>query len=308
MDYAGEYDGQHESSSIEQYKAFPNRHETSSLTVYPFGHKFCRNPSHQSPRRNWPKNLLSLMSIIASICPIVFSSSIEFPTTTSQSIEVALSVETTTLAFEYNSSFLGFKRSLPELDISDCFVTFKLVSGHYLIDPPYKVVGDTPPGKCLSSCLSDSKCRSVNIDYKRGTCEYLAATMDVSNEYEISTLKASNSQNYFEKICLKNITNFACPSERYWSIEMVKGKILSGIPFKKTLIKEAKTKDQCQSACISYEDFVCRSAEFNNDKEECRIYPFNRFSIENDPNVKLDVTSEDIDYFENNCVRGKHFL
>lgn len=306
MGLADQSDGKHCQSPISDCKASSNRLQLSSPTLYPVGHKFCRIPSHLSSRRNWPKNsLLSLLSIIVLIFPKVCSSASESSIITMPLIEIT-SEETTTQAFELPSSVAGSLRSLPELDTSDCFVTYELVSGHYLIDPPYKAVGDTPPGKCLSNCISDSKCRSVNIDYKRGTCEYLSATIDVSNEYEISTLRASNTQNYFEKICLKNVTNFTCPSERYWSIEKVKGKILSGIPFKKTLIKEAVTKDQCQTACINFEDFVCRSAEFNNDKKECRIYPFNRFSVENDPGVKLEAALDDIDYLENNCARGKN--
>lgn len=304
-----------QSISDEEIETRSSHQEPSSSShlfdLHTLYHHFDYTLRHRSRHPHWfTIKSFSMFSItLFTIFSLTYSSPTEpsspMTTLTADPAPTTLTTDiTTTISNTFNSSQLSLKRSLPELDTTDCFVTFELVSGHYLIDPPYKLVGDTPPGECLSTCAGDSKCRSVNIDYKRGTCEYLAATIDVSNEFEVSTLRASNNQNYFEKICLKNVTNFTCPSERYWSIERVRGKVLSGVPFKKVLIREAITKDDCETACINFEDFVCRSAEFNHDKKECRISPFNRFSIENDPSVKLEPVVEDIDYLENNCARG----
>lgn len=264
-----------------------------------------------SARQHRPKICdISILSVIFFIIPFIQSSPFDnVPSSTmtvlpTNDLETELDETTTAVIPLFVSP--PVRRSLPELDTTDCFVSFELISGHYLMDPPYKKVVDIPPGQCLSSCASDSKCRSVNVDYKKGFCEYLTATVEISNEFEpnVRRLLHNNAHNYFEKICLKNITSLSCPIDRYWSMERVLNRTLSGIPFKKILMRQAVTKMECESVCINHEDFVCKSAEFNTATNECRISPFNRFSIENDPNVKLDHAPA-VEYFENNCARGQ---
>lgn len=92
-----------------------------------------------------------------------------------------------------------------------------------------------------------------------------------------------------------------CKSD--WAFERSRNKELVGIDHDKVIV-EAHTKEECQAACLHHKDFSCLSAEFNYQLNECRLSPYNRFSS-TDKAVTLSNSRFVVDYFENNCVRGK---
>lgn len=227
-------------------------------------------------------------------------------------------------------------------------VHFELTSGALLDVQPARVARDMSPQVCLSTCRYDAKCRSVNIDYRKGTCEFLHETalsvslapqgqggQDGSSLYGERRLKSSPHYNHFEKVRLRiptidpstsNNSNTAAslvaangvyrpaitPSvlrtpaqclERDWAFERIRGRELAGIPHEKVLV-DASTREECESACLEFTEFNCRSAEFNYENRMCRLSPFNRFSAL-DKKVSLEQSRSHVDYLENNCAYGK---
>lgn len=194
-----------------------------------------------------------------------------------------------------------------ETDIDN--VAFELVAGHFLIDTPFKVTDDLPPGDCIQECRKDPDCRSLNIDYKRGTCEYLSVRLRRGSYPHQSSpriqLRPSIAQNYLEKICLPfKSSKKLCP-ERDWAFERVRESSLIGYnKVNNSVVPSVETRELCQFLCLNHTAFICRSVEFNYDTKECTLSGHNRFSSSN-PNVSLEKKSN-IDYFESNCAAGKN--
>jgi len=187
------------------------------------------------------------------------------------------------------------------LDCPQDRIQFELHSGHFVAGLAYQVTRDLQPDECVSKCRMETNCRSLNIDYQRGLCEYSARGMVEKS------LKRSPKHNFFEKICLTSDTAAVACDVRDWAFERVRGKELVGIPHEKVLIREAKTRAQCQTACVDYPLFICRSAEWRQAEGQCRLSPYNRFSTADD-RVKLEPSkgmSAEVDYLENNCAHGK---
>ena len=184
-------------------------------------------------------------------------------------------------------------------------VAFELISGHFLIDTPFRVTDDLPPGDCLAECKQDPDCTSVNIDYQRGTCEYLSTRL--RSVSAVKSMRPSMGQNYFEKTCtpVKGSVRKLCP-DRDWTFERVRNSSLEGFPpGDKVVMKspDIKSRESCQLACMNFTAFPCRSCEFNYVTQECSVSPYNRFSS-NHPDVGLKRVP-DVDYFESNCVSGE---
>jgi len=191
-------------------------------------------------------------------------------------------------------NYYEIARSVEGCDISD--VHFELLSGSLLTTTPYKVIRDLEPSNCLELCRQDTNCRSLNIDYKKGTCSFNKQNLRTSGVDR--HLKLSPYFNYFEKTCLYSNSN----CRRNWAFERVKGKELVGMIDEKVLV-EASTREECETACLEHIDFICRSAEFNYQMNECRLSPYNRFSSR-DKRVKLESSRSLVDYLENNCAHG----
>ena len=187
-------------------------------------------------------------------------------------------------------------------------IAFELISGHFLINTPFRVTDNLPPGECLQECKSDPDCKSLNIDYNRGTCEYLSSRL----RSVVKSMRPSLGQNHYEKTCtpVKGSVNKLCPN-RDWAFERLRNFTLIGFEGhkeSKVLVDSADivSRESCQFHCLNYTDFLCRSCEFNYKTKECFVSPFNRFSS-NNADVGLKKTP-DVDYFESNCIPGKLFL
>lgn len=165
-----------------------------------------------------------------------------------------------------------------------------------LITEAYKTARDLEPSECLQLCRSESSCMSVNIDYKKKVCNFNNQNLRTAGEPQ--NLKSSPFVNFFEKICLS--VREKCPMD--WAFERVKGKELVGITFDKVSVDAASRQD-CESACLNYQQFPCLSAEYNYQMNECRLSPYNRFSS-NDKKVGLKSSASLVDYLENNCAKG----
>lgn len=183
--------------------------------------------------------------------------------------------------------------------MSDCpsdRVHFDLISGHQVPAQSYKVTRDLQPEECVLTCKMESQCETLVIDYHRGLCEY------ISTPLADTMLKRSAAHNVYQKICLSTDLSAMSCDQRDWSFERVKGKELTGVPHSKVLVK-ADSLLECQSACVDYNYFICRSAEWHETTRECRLSPYNRFSTSDDQ-LKL-IDNENIEYLENNCFHGK---
>ncbi|XP_015913359.1 uncharacterized protein [Parasteatoda tepidariorum] len=180
-------------------------------------------------------------------------------------------------------------RGLEGCDSSD--LSFELISGAVLNTNPYYVNSDVTPQECLQRCKKDRRCRSVNIDYRKGACQYNSESTGPS----FDVLQQNGNFNYFEKICLQG-----SQCKRDWSFERIRNKELTGIDHEKVIV-EADTKEDCQIACLNHKEFRCLSAEFNYQLTECRLSPYNRFSS-TEKGVSVSNSRLVVDYFENNCI------
>lgn len=197
-------------------------------------------------------------------------------------------------------------------------VHYDLISGHYLIDTPYRVTDDLEPSNCLRDCTRDPDCKSLNIDYKRGTCEFIQARVRESplidqtrlptqyNLVQRNNLRASLGQNYFEKICLQNAS--LC-STKDWSFERIKSAKFSSFIFNNTstgkylnynltIIESINSREICLSLCINENRFICRAAIYDTNGKICWLSSINRFSS---PDIKLE-RALNYEYYESNCV------
>lgn len=192
-------------------------------------------------------------------------------------------------------------------------VHYDLISGHYLIDTPYRVTDDLEPSICIRDCTRDPDCKSLNIDYKRGTCEFIQARVRESplidstrlptqfNLLKRNNLRPSPGQNYFEKICLNSTL---CPAKD-WSFERVKSSKLSPATFdgkvsnyNLTIIEAVISREVCLTLCLNETKFTCRAAIYDQSGHFCWLSSVNRFSS---PEIKLE-RALNFEYFESNCA------
>ncbi|KAG8201938.1 hypothetical protein JTE90_027414 [Oedothorax gibbosus] len=181
-------------------------------------------------------------------------------------------------------------RSVEGCDASE--IHFEMVSGMMLNSNPYFITSDLTPQDCMVRCKRERRCRSVTIDYKKGSCQYNSESVGSSSD---TKLQQNGNFNYFEKICLAGTQ-----CQKDWSFERIRNKELVGIDHEKVLV-EANTKEECQTACLKHKQFQCLSAEFNYQLSECRLSPYNRFSS-TDKSVSVSNSRFVVDYFENNCI------
>lgn len=177
-------------------------------------------------------------------------------------------------------------------------VHFELLAGHFHAGPAFKVTRDLQPDACLRNCRADATCYSLNVDYKRGICEY------ASQPPADARIRPSPASNLFVKICLEKPLP-GC-GRRDWAFERVRDRELVGIPHEKVAVA-AESRTACHAACVDYAHFVCRSAEFRAESATCRLSPYTRFSSA-DKRVRLapHPAGQLVDYLENSCAQGKH--
>ncbi|RWS12322.1 uncharacterized protein B4U79_07607, partial [Dinothrombium tinctorium] len=192
-----------------------------------------------------------------------------------------------------NSSYYYEKRCNEECDKND--VHFELLSGVLFVSSPYKTTRDFQPQNCLKVCRQELACRSVNIDYKKNVCEFHGHDSRSAVNFG-KYLKENPFFNHFRKICLKSGNSCA----RDWAFERVRGRELVSVAFGKVSV-DSTSLEECEAACLNFKPFICRSAEFNHQLNECKLSPFNRYAS-SEKHAKLGVRSN-TDYLENNCVQ-----
>ena len=197
---------------------------------------------------------------------------------------------------------------------------------------------------CLHSCLRLKECKSANFEtglcvllnssanYNelfRGTASQLvyhqAMTNGSNNLTTIQGLKISQFPVftiYAEKICLEGHRAKASCTNRSWTFERV-------IAFKMAehLVKKKRTalnRIQCMEFCLDEASFECRSFNYNRLTSDCWLFDVDRQGISSGQVLKrsawlmkkkasdfhfdrnfIPSDHEAIDFFENNCIKGK---
>jgi hypothetical protein len=78
---------------------------------------------------------------------------------------------------------------------------------------------------------------------------------------------------------------------------------LEGIKWKKLF--ENLTEEECVLACLNENQFICRSASYNFQTNECML---NQHDRRTSPYAFKRVADPNLYYFENQCIKGKHWL
>ncbi|KRZ56814.1 hypothetical protein T02_11883 [Trichinella nativa] len=137
-------------------------------------------------------------------------------------------------------------------------------------------------------------CASFNYDGQE-TCHFFdnAATPAGSG---ILAPNPSANNFYYEKVCLPGVTAHQACSYRSYSFERTRNSRLEG--FVRRSIQVGSRED-CLSACLLEESFVCRSVNYNYNTYFCEMSDQDRRSK---PQYMRKSQSEPIDYFDSNCL------
>lgn len=95
------------------------------------------------------------------------------------------------------------------------------------------------------------------------------------------------------------MTDMQCSRE--WAFERVVGMELQN--YDDMIARNVANRQDCMSACLLEQSFLCRSAEYNYQSLDCRL---SRHSRRTDPSA-FRASSEQVDYLENQCAPGKSF-
>ncbi|XP_070381269.1 uncharacterized protein [Dermacentor albipictus] len=154
---------------------------------------------------------------------------------------------------------------------------------------------------CAEACRRDARCRSLTF-VKNATdsyCQLMGAAADASSVVHERTLSPVNGVYYLEKVCLEG----AC--DRLFVAEWIQGMELEG--HDNRVLRNA-TRRACLEACAAERSFVCRSAEWDEQRGgECRLSRYDRFSRHVHFGRSADPS---VAYFDNTCaykpVSGGH--
>ena len=95
--------------------------------------------------------------------------------------------------------------------------------------------------------------------------------------------------------------------EKGWSFERVLGFELKDKDLKKLPLPN---RFACMQACLSEQDFVCRSANYDPDTGDCSLSDMDRGSINPTHDIKMRTygpsSSGSTEYLENNCIEGNN--
>ncbi|XP_064072532.1 uncharacterized protein LOC113392897 [Vanessa tameamea] len=184
--------------------------------------------------------------------------------------------------------------SAPANSLEECDpekIGFELVTG-YVFSAPSHILDDIPGTlmltDCLEQCQANDTCRAVN--YETGLCVLFSSDADqlpgalTKSQFPVFTI-------YAQKSCLG-----VKPCERAWCFDRVRGYNLKGFG-KRTHTVESR--QMCLDLCLGENDFVCRSANYNNKTGECVLSNMDRITLAGTNSFQ---PNEDIDYLENNCV------
>lgn len=184
--------------------------------------------------------------------------------------------------------------SAPANSLEECdpeMIGFELVTG-YVFSAPSHILDDIPGTlmltDCLEQCQANDTCRAVN--YETGLCVLFGSDADqlpgalTKSQFPVFTI-------YAQKSCLG-----VRPCERAWCFDRVRGYHLKGRG-KRT--HTVGSRQMCLDLCLGENEFVCRSANYNNKTGECVLSNMDRITLAGTNSFQ---PNEDTDYLENNCV------
>ncbi|XP_063244254.1 uncharacterized protein LOC134543273 [Bacillus rossius redtenbacheri] len=188
----------------------------------------------------------------------------------------------------------------PEEPCDPEMVGFELITG-YVYSAPGDLL-DSLPGTlmltdCLETCQANESCRSVN--YETGLCVLFASDADIypgalsRSQFPVFTI-------YAQKHCLT-----VKPCERAWCFDRVLRHRLSGHA-KKQLA--ATSRQDCLELCLGEREFLCRSANYNNNTGECSLSDMDRATVAGSGSGGLQPSDDGDDYLENQCVEQPNKL
>ncbi|XP_046464235.1 uncharacterized protein LOC124210016 isoform X1 [Daphnia pulex] len=146
---------------------------------------------------------------------------------------------------------------------------------------------------CAALCKQTATCAAFTVDYSTSRCQ----SIDIDDVKRKDHLKDVAGVNYFEKICLRlNNFNSIC-GDRLWAFERVIGASLQG--FDDMEQKSVQSRSDCQRLCLEQTNFVCRSAEYDESEQTCRM---SREDRRTQP-LAFRRDAGSWDYLENQCVK-----
>ncbi|XP_047103996.1 uncharacterized protein LOC124722900 [Schistocerca piceifrons] len=149
---------------------------------------------------------------------------------------------------------------------------------------------------CTAICRQTPTCAAFTVDYETSRC--LSYNTDSAGHR--NSLHDKIGSNFFEKICLRGVSNLSSMcGDRLWAFERVVGAYLEGFDNKEE--RNTQTKTECEKLCLFETTFICRSAEFDESLNLCRLSREDRRS---QPSAFRKVPGSSVDYLENQCVRS----
>ncbi|OQR73434.1 hypothetical protein BIW11_09734, partial [Tropilaelaps mercedesae] len=171
-------------------------------------------------------------------------------------------------------------------------LTFARVSGHESAARPGAILLTSPSDgmtkDCLLKCRTREDCRSFTIDYKRHECF-------ISGVFRGSTpahLRPAPGKTYFEGICIR--ANVPCGG-RLWATERIVDQELTGA-YPRDITRYISMHD-CERRCIEERTFICKSAVFDVNLQECKLFAEDR----SHRTVRLNY-GRGMHYIENQCA------
>ncbi|XP_033606986.1 uncharacterized protein LOC111863521 isoform X3 [Cryptotermes secundus] len=149
---------------------------------------------------------------------------------------------------------------------------------------------------CTAICRQTPTCAAFTVDYENSRCQ--SYNMDSTGHR--NSLHDKIGSNYFEKICLRGVSNLnAMCGDRLWAFERAVGAFLEGFDDREE--RNVQTKTECEKLCLFETSFTCRSAEFDESINICRLSREDRRS---QPAAFRRQPGSTVDYLENQCVRS----
>ncbi|KAL3230900.1 hypothetical protein MRX96_003555 [Rhipicephalus microplus] len=162
-------------------------------------------------------------------------------------------------------------------------LSFARVSGHESASRPGPILLTAPADgmtkECILRCEQRDDCHSFSIDYRRHEC-YIAGYYSGSLP---AHLRPSPGKTYFEGIC------------RLWAFERMVDQELRGVSPREAT--RFITLHDCERRCFEERRFPCKSASYDVNLQECRLYADDR----NSRFARL-IYGRGVYYLENQCT------
>ncbi|OWA53876.1 hypothetical protein BV898_18295 [Hypsibius exemplaris] len=143
---------------------------------------------------------------------------------------------------------------------------------------------------CNNLCQRDDRCVAYISDYNSGHC-MLLYKRPMESRSDIVPLAGLA---YYEKICLKIPLDMKCKKE--WAFERVVGMELANT--ESSVLHGVRNRAECMSACLTETTFVCRSAKYNYQTNDCYLSKQSRRTVP----MAFRATTDQVDYLENQCA------